>query len=351
MLKCDLCDYITLRSYNLHRHMVLKHIETSHPNMLIKENILAKKENILAKKENIFEQNTGKEDKNIPDENRCDKCKRVFSSRWYAQKHEEKCTGSAVIHQCVYCKKEFSFSTSKYRHQKCCVFKHSQVSLPSQSTSSPSTSTSKSTFSNSQIPPVEMHMHIHAGTSIQNIQHIENHNHIHNIVIYNPDNPSFLTDHIDGIKLKEILNQPSEKHIVSSYSRELLDRVENQCIRKTNLRSSHSQVHIGNNQWQSLLDKDLYPKLMCTIANGFCDFLTSKQDEKHLKIRKHIFEKLIPFLDYLSDSGYCNDEERQKEILENFNTLVQELKLIAFDLSKKTKGLGLQPSPSSVVVS
>jgi hypothetical protein len=353
MLKCLYCDYITDRSYNLNRHMVIKHIDidTKKENNLAKkennftkkENILAKKENIISNKKNIFECISGNENKNILNELQCSKCSKVFSSRWYTQKHEENCIGMVLSHHCKYCKKQFSFPTSKYRHQKICSYQKTQLIIPSTNTNPVTISTDIPSISN---VPIEMHMHIH-NTIQQNVTN----NHIlnqQNVVIYNPENLSFLTDHIDGTILKKILNQPSEKHIVSSYSRELLDRMENQCIRKTNLRSSHSQVHVGNNQWKSLLDKELYPQLMCSIANGFCDFLNAKQEDKHFKIRKHIFEKLIPFLDYLSDSGYCNDEERQKEVLENFNTLVQELKLIAFDISKKPK---LLPSPSLLLAS
>ena len=173
-------------------------------------------------------------------------------------------------------------------------------------------------------------------TTNTNIQNIQNNNNNINIIVYDPSNLPFLTDHIDLQKLKDILSLDDEKSIVQLYSRELMDRIENQCIRKTNLRASHSQVHVGNNKWQSLLDKELYPKLMCNIADGFSTLLNGKKDEKWAKIQRHVFQKMMPFLDYLSDSGYCNNDEKQKEVLENFNTLVQELKLIAFDLTLQT---------------
>jgi len=291
MIICSCCPYKTDRPYNMNRHMVTKHIDVD---------------------------DTVTTDGNLQLESSftCDQCSSTFAKRSNLVRHVLTCKGKKLSSlKCRYCMKDFSFTSSKCRHEHVC--EHNPCSTQSKGVS---------IVNNIQ----------NTTTTNTNIQNIQNNNNNINIIVYDPSNLPFLTDHIDLQKLKDILSLDDEKSIVQLYSRELMDRIENQCIRKTNLRASHSQVHVGNNKWQSLLDKELYPKLMCNIADGFSTLLNGKKDEKWAKIQRHVFQKMMPFLDYLSDSGYCNNDEKQKEVLENFNTLVQELKLIAFDLTLQT---------------
>jgi hypothetical protein len=57
-----------------------------------------------------------------------------------------------------------------------------------------------------------------------------------------------------------------------------------------------------------------------------------------------MFKSLDAFVDYMATNGYCNseDEDQVKRIANCFNTLVQDLKLIAFDVTKKAKLEGIQ---------
>jgi hypothetical protein len=181
-------------------------------------------------------------------------------------------------------------------------------------------------------------------TNCENVQQIGNQQNNVNIVVYNPNNIEFLTDHLNLKSLfADMANQSQDKPaILSHYSRALINRKENQCVRKTNVRSSHSQVHVGDNNWESRLDKDVYPKVVCNIANQMSDLVTRMQDDKAFKLHRKVFSKLVPFLDYMSDEGYAYDVEKEIEMKRHFRKLGQELVLIFSDCTR-TK---TTPTPS-----
>jgi hypothetical protein len=166
-----------------------------------------------------------------------------------------------------------------------------------------------------------------------------------NIIVFNPEDMKFLTDHIDMKKITKMMAQDTRRpedrqeprNIVSMYGRDLLERPENKCIQKKNLRANYAKVHLGKNKWKSMLDQDVYPKLACDIANTFQKFLYNCTDDVKKNIRLYVQERMIPYLDYMAEQGYCNDEERAKEIMEQFNSLVQELRLVTFDLTMDSK--------------
>lgn len=116
---------------------------------------------------------------------------------------------------------------------------------------------------------------------------------------------------------------------VREYTHQLLSNDENKCVKKTNIRSSHSQVHVGNNNWESRLDKEVYPNLMNNIANDFGDFIADNYKTK----MRDVYKSLVAFIDYMASDGYCSDDEHKR--IENlFKTFVKELKLYVFDNSK-----------------
>jgi hypothetical protein len=94
------------------------------------------------------------------------------------------------------------------------------------------------------------------------------------------------------------------------------------------------------------LDRELYPEILCSIANDFSTVL--RQVHPGSKTYKHIlqnnalkkmYESLDAFVDYMASDGYCNDkdEEKVKRILDSFNHLAQELKVIVFNYTKTQK--------------
>ena len=325
ILKCEHCDYKTNRPYNLKRHLVTKH---SGP-----------KENILGPKENITRTNT----------NQCDKCTKSFKKRTNYTKHIEKCKGlnyDPLV--CEYCSKIFGYATSKYRHLKICKVKAEvdskalvtvqlqpqQCIPPCISSEGNTTITNAHTVNNTIVNSTTT-----TSTSTNN-----SNNRITNIIVYKPD-MEFLNDHIKADKLLQWLNSYDHETTMKSYSREIMSRPENRFVKKTNLRSSTSSVHVGENNWEMRLDKELYPEIMCTIANGFSllleDKVTHAKSYRHIltdHARKRMYKSLDAFIDYMASNGYCNDrdDDKVKHVATFFNTLVKELKIMAFNYTRPT---------------
>lgn len=159
-----------------------------------------------------------------------------------------------------------------------------------------------------------------------------------NLVVYNTKQIDFQTSHIDIPMLNDILkgcgSAEDNKEILTKYGRALLGRKENQCVRKTNLRSSHSQVHVGNNNWETRHDKEVFPKVVCSVANQMSDNVYRFQDEKPFKAHNKMLSRFHNFLEYMSDEGYAQDIEKEKEMKREFRRLVQDLRLLIADFTK-----------------
>jgi hypothetical protein len=59
---------------------------------------------------------------------------------------------------------------------------------------------------------------------------------------------------------------------------------------------------VDNNKLNSYYDNDIYPKFISEISNCLCELLVDNFSTKK------IINKLIEFLDYMSNNGYCNDD-------------------------------------------
>jgi hypothetical protein len=327
--QCSCCEYSTDRKYNIDRHMFVKHIEAYKNQGTIQA---------IQKEKNISE-NGGKY---IPSTNSpftCKKCCKTFTTLRWMKHHDIKCKGVVDSHTCEYCKTIFSNPCNKYRHLKTCKKKKEVDQMALVPTN---TAKSAGTVPGSENGCLVNNITNNFETQNNNNTNIQNQqNNNVNIIVFNPNDMQFLTDHIDIEKITKMIardtRRPEERQepraIISTYGRDLLGRPENKCIQKKNLRANYAKVHMGKNKWKSMLDQDVYPKLACNIANTFQSFLHSCTDDVKTNIRLYVRERMIPFLDYMAEQGYCNDEERAQHVMEQFNALVQELRLVTFDLT------------------
>ena len=155
-----------------------------------------------------------------------------------------------------------------------------------------------------------------------------------NIIVYGEE-MNFKHDHMDikefGKKLipgNKRIDPARLTSVVKDYTRELMANKSNQCIKKTNLKLSHSSVHTGDNQWETRGDKEVYPHMINHIANDFGEFLGT-----HFKPK--IYSTLIDFIDYMASNGYCADDDKAKIIESCYHTLCKELKYMTYDCAHK----------------
>jgi len=301
---CPECDFISKWSSSVNRHFMRKHIE--------KETDIAPKDTPIAPKDTP---NAPKDTPNAPKdtltiihENQCEKCEKILSRHSILIKHMKTCKGKVNQLECQYCKEIFSCPPHKYRHQKKCKVKQEEE-IKAQT-----------------IYNIQTQNNITNNTNnINNTQNI-------NIITYSSDvdECNFIKTEAFTKKIKRLLMRyTNDIKMIKDYNKELFSIKENQCVKKTNLRSTHSKVHVGNNKWITKLDKEVYPQMVSNYTNDLCNLILRENSrEKHKALEKK--------LDYFTDGGYVNDtEEKQKEITNEYYDLVEDLKIFAYDETNK----------------
>ena len=313
---CSLCLYNTDIKFNFNRHMVLKHSNNKDKNV----DINGKNVGDCCKNVGDCCKNVGDCCKKVECDNKCVKCNKILSSKYYLQKHLIICKGVSNPLECHLCHKIYSDKTSKSHHLKICKGKISSELILTTNNNSNITNINNGTTTTTN--------NINNGTI--NTNNTANTTNITNIIVFDPSNTNgttLKTDHIDLDFISSLLKK-KENDALFLYIKKLLDNPVNRCIRKTNLRSIFSEIHVGNNKWDSCYDKDIYPKILSEFSNCFGDLLTTKVPNKK------IINKLLEFIDYIAEDGYCNNEEIKDEIRNNYKTLIQRTKTIFYNITK-----------------
>ena len=272
--KCLECEKSFTRNYNLRRHVGRVH-----------QNIQNK---ILCPKgTNVEGQGT-----NVA-KHKCRLCHNNFSYNWCLTKHLLICKGDIKPFECKNCMKKFKTEKSRSRHCKTCLEKVSTTNIGTQN-----------------------------NINTQNNIQTQNNN---IIIVYNPSgNTPFTSDHLTTEDFKKILKLASpniDSRAMAEYTKQILSHPENRCIKKKDLKSGHSQVHTGDDKWELQLDKVVYPLLASDMANNMVEFINAKRAQ----LKKDVFDRLRNFVDYMSDNGYINtdDVDRQKEIQNEYKNFVK----------------------------
>jgi hypothetical protein len=147
------------------------------------------------------------------------------------------------------------------------------------------------------------------------------------------ENTPFLSDHISKDALKNIIKTQSDfVELMNLFSKDILTRDENKCVRKTNLRSGSSTVYIGNDVWESQADSHVMPRMLCNMAMSLSDSM-----EQHaLRMR----EALGAFIEDLTCYGEHGNSEPD-EILclkQCYKKALTNLKHTLFNITKQTIG-------------
>ena len=227
----------------------------------------------------------------IENKNQCSKCKKIIASQYYLQKHILICKGVSNPFECHLCHKILANRSSKSTHLKNCKVKLYLI--------------------DDEKPSILINDIID--------------NNITNIIVFNPNNPngkSFKTDHINLDFINNLL-KIKEEDALSLYTTKILDNPENRCIKKTNMRSTFSEIHVGNNKWNSYYDSDIYPKFINKISNSLYELLVDKYSTNN---------KLIEFLNYMSS----DDDEIKNKINKKHKELIQRIKAIVYNLRNFT---------------
>jgi hypothetical protein len=235
------------------------------------------------------------------------------------------CKGITNPYECYICHDIFKNAYTKSRHLKKCT---STTLIPIvNEPSSINNTINNNTLNNS-------------GTITSN-----SNNTVNNITIISckPDSNNkelieFITKHISNPDLQKIIEPVSNgskcsPDMVESYTRHLLTNPENRCIEKTNMRSIHSRVHVGEGKWHYKHDKDLLPYYACSVANNMDQTIKERLGTDTNLLDRRTLKAIERYLDYMSDKGYCNDADLEKDMRQEFHDIKHRLKAVIYELS------------------
>ena len=353
--KCEYCIFLSSRKYNVKRHCLLVHNKEYNNNSIktqngIKDDICGIKDDINVIEDDIYNikdisntiLNNSTHDitnnvsntniyitDNISNNNtnintsiniKCPSCYLCFKKQRYLTLHIPKCKKINNPHECGICHKLFASKDSKNRHMKQC--KNTQVILFNNTKNTDSVHNINNNSNNTNDKPS---IHIH---NQQNIENQTNNTIIQNtinIIAYKEDDTiQFLNDHITAEDLTKIFDGRTTVDAFRKYTQLLMQRPENRLVKKTNSRSNCSQVFTEDQKWESRLDKEVYPKLACEIANNNWDRIRFVVDE--LKMNKKMLSHVLDDLEMLASGETAED-------LNNYKKVISILKLFIVDMT------------------
>ena len=325
--KCINCDCSFTRLYNLRRHTERKHknIVAQKCNPFAQKcNPFAQKCNPFAQKCNPFAQNCNPFQENEKvEENQCIYCKKILANKWSLKRHNIKCTDTkeSNSYECNFCNKIFNTRNGKSKHLKICKIKNTALIIkPSEDTNiNTNNSTQPMVINNNNINNINNNITNNTNNGTIN----------YNIVIYDEKKTNFIKEHITYEKLKFLLNTNTDETVFSKYNSQLMEKEENNCIRKSDKRSNYSQIHIGENKWKNIPDKKIYPEIISQIAGDMQDMVNDKF--KNLKSK----EKLFDLLDYfIFKETSDDDKETERRYKKIYNLIIEEQKLYAINAAE-----------------
>ena len=256
--KCEYCIYNSNRLYNLKRHMMTKHKENNSQHLINNK------------------QNTDIDKQNTDIDNKCYKCNKILSSKQNLNKHLLICKGILNPLECHLCHKLFFDSSSKSRHLKIC--KGIETELITKE-------------NNNTTDLIERNIITNSNNVINNLNsnNVITTNYNINLISYNKEDRKIEFDitHMNKnliYKLRTI----HENDAYDYFCYKLFENKNNQMIIKTNLRHIYSNVHLGFNIWEKILDNNIYHIIIYYIANTMNRFIIEnttiqERDEKKME--------------------------------------------------------------------
>jgi hypothetical protein len=336
--KCVSCDYESKWKANMLRHCETKHTAQKVHLLAQKVHFPAQKVHDSAQKVHFPAQKVHFSENII----KCDLCNAVFKKNFNKERHMKTCKGEKNTLECEYCHHIYATKSSKSNHLRVCKIKKevdSQALILFENKHEETTDTKKPEIKgNTEIVKQEADQIINTNNGTVNNGTINNTNNsnsnnnivIQNIVVYDPQNMELLNDHISKKDFKKMINNHDFAKILTDYSTALLGRSENQCVRKTNLRSTSSAIHVGNDKWEYQPDKEVLPKLLSNIAVNFGNIT------QEYKVK--IMNQLDTFIeDVTCEATDCHeDEDEETRLKALYKRTVNSVKHLLFNLTKRT---------------
>jgi hypothetical protein len=264
----------------------------------------------------------------------CDKCMKELTSKQTLRSHKITCDGLSSL-QCQYCHKSLSNRYSKYRHQKACqskpieTYKEDVRTIPSITNNN--NNIDKSVIGNFNGDYNTMTNNINYNTS-----NITNNN--NSVIVFGDDDSNHFAFDMSVIGLAPIFNKvdyTDDKGYLKAlyqFSNILFSIPKNRCVKKTNMKMRHSQIHKGNNEWETIDDSLVYDKLVRETSLSLMNKLDECEDNGDLnsinKRKLHYLRgKTEPFINKIYDD--------EVELTRDLRIIKNNTKNIVYTYSRK----------------
>jgi hypothetical protein len=313
---CSCCLYNSTKKFNLNRHMLSKHSNIDINNTMVDVNntIVDVNNTIVDVNNTMVDINNTIVDVNNTmvdnDDKKCPKCSKNLSSKNYLKKHLIICKGVLNSLECHKCHKILANSSSKFNHLKICKGIVNDLVILNNNNdltlSNDISSTNQITINNND-------------NTINN--NITNNTYNINLVAFDKfeEKINFDICHLDI----NIFYKLTTKHFDSAFyffCMKLFENKNNQLIIKTNLKLSHSHIHLGLKVWTKIYDKYIYPIIMTNISETMLLFI-----DKYKYKSKNI-DNLISYLDIMASNGYSSTKTAEFKTV--YSIHINKLKLL-----------------------
>jgi len=249
--KCSYCNYNSNRLYNFKRHMMTKHKEIN------SQHLINDKLNTVNDKPN-----DDNDKLNTVNDKQCNKCNKILSSKQNLNKHLLICKGVSNPLECHLCNKILSDSSSKSRHIKICKGKENSKELIIKEKENELIENNKNeiiTFNNT--------LNKINNVITTNSNNVITTNYNINLISYNKEDRKieFDINHMNKNLIYK-LRTMHENDAYVFFCYKLFENKNNQMIIKTNLRHIYSNVHLGFNIWEKILDNNIYHIIIYYIS-------------------------------------------------------------------------------------
>ena len=314
LFTCDFCDYSSPKRYNYIRHLMCKHNvcnSLKYTNNSV-NNTIDSVNNTIDLPNNTLEDNQ----KEIPF--KCQACYKTFKNKYNLTNHNKCCKGIKHPFECQYCHKTYKQQPHKSRHETKCLLVHQAKMQQAEHIATQIINNTTNNTTNNNINNIN-------NTTINNNLTI-------NLVAFPKEKNRlvpFLSDHLDAKAIAAIFGNPAYlMDGFKEYSKAIIKRPENNIVIKQNLRDSRSKVHVGDNNWEMISDKDILPIITDSITSEAAHQLEFSGAQELLnKTRYKACEKLF-------NSILSPDSEDYKE---NFKNASEKIKYVILNENYKDK--------------
>ena len=331
MLNCAHCEYKTPRRYNLNRHILTQHYDIEFDED--KEYNIGEKVNVIGEKVNVGGEkvNVGGEKVNVASEKlKCCHCYKVFTTERWLERHNEKCKKISSPTECRYCHRELSCKQSKCNHEKICKSTALIVVPPP---------LPPSLYADSSVGLDTVNTIIQ--NNIQEQQVIQTQNNVQEQTVINEQNnqqnitinvfPSNLksdyninTDHMDIKRLKKSIKDQSIAEAVGTSLRMVLENKENLPVKKKNIKSEYSYIHLGDDKWEMRQDKEVFGLISFHISRCIQVYI----DGNNLKQLQQYYQEATEALEFVSADS---EEDIGREMIKKAKRVMDVIKIGAYD--------------------